>query len=105
MLRTSVSCWAAAGSTGRRAGLSWGFSGCGGCFRWSGWLVGEGDDGGGGAGGGVRVAGVPEGAWAFRLAGAVPVPVDYRAELAECAGQGGVPGPAEADGGPDGAAG
>src|SRR5712692_8594091 len=105
MLGTGVSCRAAAGSTGRRTGLSEGVSGRGGRFRWSGGLVGEGDDGPGDAGGGVRAAGVREGAGAFRLAGAVPVPVDYRAQFAECAGQGGVAGLPEADRGDDGAAG
>src|SRR5208283_3630057 len=68
-------------------GFSWEVSGRCGRFRWSGGLVGDGDDGPGDAGGGVRAAGVPEGAGAFRLAGAVPVPVDDRAQFAECAGQ------------------
>jgi hypothetical protein len=40
-------------------------------FGWSGWHVGEGDDGGCGAGGGVGMAGAGQGAGAFGLAGAV----------------------------------
>jgi len=87
-----------------RATFPRGGSGRGDCFCWSGWLVGEDDDGRGGAGGGVCAPGVLEGAGAFRLAGAVPVPVDDRARSADCAGQGGVAGFPATDGGEDRAA-
>ena len=75
------------------------------CLRWSGWRVGEGDDDRGDPGGGIRAAGTGEGAGAFSLADAVPVPVDDRAVSGEFPGQcraAGLPG---ADGGGDGAEG
>src|ERR1700689_429263 len=75
------------------------------CQSWSGWHAGEGDDGRRRPGGGVRAAGAGEGAGAFGLAGAVPVPVDDRAVLREFAGQRGVAGSPGADRGGDGAAG
>ncbi len=96
-----MSCRVTAGSTVRRAVLP-GFLRC---SCWSGGFVGQGDDGLGDPGGGVREAGVPEGAGTFRLAGAVPVPVDDHAAFCECAGQGGVAGLPAADRGDDGAAG
>jgi hypothetical protein len=55
-------------------------------------LLARGDDGRVGVGGGVSAPDVLEGAGAFRLAGAVPVPVDDRTQSADCAGQGGVAG-------------
>src|SRR5580704_9993297 len=96
-----VSCRLMAGSTGRRVpDLD-----CVSVLRWSGWLVGHGDDGGGDPGEGVLRAGVAEAAGRLRLAGAVPVSVGDGAILPDFPGQRLVAGSPGADGGENRAAG
>src|ERR1700685_64325 len=71
------------------------------CYRWSGWGVGHGDDGGGDAGAGVLRGGVREGRRGLGLAGAVPVTVEGIPAAADFPGHGLVAGVPEADRGQD----